>query len=127
MDAAQREQAEARAVEVVADLLDDPARRDFPHHPVLLDSKELDWHIADRAFTLARQAGGAAPMFDRWRAKLPAARAGHNAEILRWHRGEVESVPLAHPPRGSSAERDRLARLEAPVVLVTTKHAAEAA
>jgi hypothetical protein len=124
-----RERAETATVELVSEMLAQPGRTAFPDWPVVDEhGRDVEWLVADIALFLAQQSGDrSAPMFERWRAALPRARARVTEERAAFLRGgDPPADP--NPSRDVVWERDqpRLARLSAPLVLVTKRKAAAA-
>ena len=124
MDTAERERQEGRTAEVIADMLADPRRINFPDFPVVLDGAEVEWEICDIALDFARNMRGDMAMTERWLACLLRALRYVDGQRAAFLRGG-DPPPVSPGPSGLQRERDRAAleRLEVPLVLVTPRRA----
>ena len=122
MDAAECERQEARTAQVIADMLADPRRIEFPDFPVVHDGVEVEWEICDIALDFARNMRGDMPMIERWLACLPRARRYVDGQRAAFLRGG-DPPPVSQGPSSLQRDRDRaaLARLEGPLVIVTPR------
>ena len=88
MDDERRQHQEARTFRVIAEMLDEPNRVDFPDLPLALDGAEVEREKCGVALSFARNPLGHAPTMDKWLASLASE---------RW------PVELAARPRGAGA------------------------
>lgn len=125
MEPARREEEQDRTFRVLSEMLADPRRLEFPDFPVVLDGAELPWEVADAAFGFAKHKPADAPMMDRWLASIPAGRSYVESQRAAFMSGLPDYSISPGPSRlQSDRDRDALARLDVPLVLVTPRRAA---
>ena len=123
-----RERAEAATVDLLGEMLDEPGRVAFPDWPVVENGREVEWLACDIALALARRSGDrSAPMLERWCAALSRGKAEVAEERAAFLRGgDPPASPVPSHDAAWQRDRPRLARLAAPLVLVTERRAVAA-
>lgn len=128
MDPARREEQQDRTFGVLSEMLADPGRFEFPDFPVVLDRAEVPWEVCDLALSFAKRKPPGEQIMDRWLASLHGARRHIEGQRAAFLRGDDVEIASNAPSRlQRDRDRDALARLDVPLVLVTPCRAADAA